>query len=219
MGILRCVRNSYGALKILYRLSGFLNLFCRRFDAQQNAELRARAALPSGLLNGQGRAPLAELPYGAWRMEKNGCEVIAAYNALLALERPTSFPKVAEELERKGLLFNGFGGTNPAALEGFFRRKSIDCRLLRRRDADSYSAALAEADCGILSYWTGKRLRRPDRRWNTLHTVFIRRAAAGVEICNAALSAEAPTRAESLSAFLQTEDADPVCLLLLRKSG
>ena len=50
MRLLNAIRGSFGALRILSRLSGFLNLFCRRFDRKNNAAVRARTALPPGRL-------------------------------------------------------------------------------------------------------------------------------------------------------------------------
>ena len=217
MGLIHLIRSSYGALNILYRISGLINLFCRRYSRAENCAARQSVLLPPGLLNGQNRFPLAELPYGAWRMGSNGCEAIAAYNALQELGIPETLPEVAEQLERRGLLFNGFGGTNLGALTGFFRRKNVGCHVLRRRDRHNYDTAFAAADCGILSYWTGKTLRRTDKSWNTLHTVSIHPARNGVLVCNVSMRGTVPMAAASIEAFLQTETAEPVCLFLLAK--
>ena len=213
------IRNSYGALKILYRLSGMINLFCKRFDRASNCEIRKTALLPDGFLNGQGLAPIADLPYGAWRMGRNGCEAIAAYNALLDLGRPLSLPDVAGQLERRGLLFNGFGGTNLGALASFFREHDIPFRVLRRRKRGEFDTAFASADCAILSYWTGKTLRRGDKSWNTLHTVSVHHRGNGIAVCNVSAKGTMPFEAASVEEFLSQEDGEPVCLFVLRKIG
>ncbi len=222
MGLLNALRGSYGALRLLAGATRVVNLFCRRFDREENAAARARAELPPGRLNGQGLAPLSALPYGAWNMGNNGCEVIAIYNALLALGRPVPLPEIAAALERRGLLFNGFGGTNLSAVAAYLRGQGISVTVLRRGERERFDAALCASDSAILSYWTGRRLRRTDGSWNTLHTVAVQRWQNGVEIFNYANDLPAPYRAGSLAEFLRREDGLPVCLFVLKtvdKSG
>ena len=219
MKLIGWVRGSYGALKILYRLSGLINLFCKKYDRDANCALRRSVSLPEGLLNGQRLAPLGDLPYGAWRMGENGCEVIAAYNVLHSLGRPESLPALAWELERRGLLFNGFGGTNLGALVPFFRRRGIPVRILRRRQESEFDAALSSADCAVLSYWTGKTLRRPDKSWNTLHTVSVHHRGNGIAVCNVSANGTRPVEAASIAEFLSQEGGAPVCLFVLGKIG
>ena len=222
MGIINAVRGSYGALRALSGLTKIINPFCRRFDRAENCARRSRAKLPSGRINGQGLGALSALPYGAWTMGNNGCEVIAVYNALWALRCPRPLPEIAEALERRGLLFNGFGGTNLSAVAAYLRAQGIKVTLLRRRDRARYDAALQRADCAILSFWTGRTLRRRNGEWNTLHTVSVRRAGDGVEVCNCVNDSPAPYHAKSVADFLRRTDAEPVCLFALKavdKSG
>ncbi len=217
MGFLNAVRCSYGTLRVLSWLTKPVNLCCRRFDRKENSAARSRAVLPPGRLNGQALAPLAALPYGAWTMEHNGCEVIAVYNALYVLHMPAPLAALADEMERHGLLFNGFGGTNLSAVAACLRRHGVAVAVLRRRDRARFDAALSESDCAILSYWTGRRLRRTDGSWNTLHTVSVQRGFAGVEICNSENSWPAPCSARSVADYLQREDGEPVCLFALKR--
>ena len=215
MSVLNALRCSYGALRALAGISGFINLFCPRFDRKKNAAVRSQAALPDGLLNGQGLGALAALPYGAWNMGSNGCEVIAVYNALQALGRPAPFTELADALERRGLLFNGYGGTNLSAAAACLRAHGVDVAVLRRRDRARFDAALAASGCAILSYWTGPTLRRADGSWNMLHTVAVLHGADGVEVCNFANDSPEPCRCASLEAFLRREGGEPVCLFAL----
>ena len=216
MGILNAIRSSYGALRVLSGLTKVINPFCRSFDRAENCAVRACAPLPPGPINGQGLGALAALPYGAWRMGENGCEVIAVYNALLTLGKPQPLPEIAAALERGGLLFNGFGGTNLSAAAAYLRRQGVDVTVLRRRDRDRYDAALSASDCAILSYWTGAALRRPGGDWNTLHTVLIRRVPGGVEVFNSDNDRPTPRRAERVEDFLRRLDGQPVCLFALK---
>ena len=219
MKLLARIRDSYGALHILYRLSGFVNLFCPRFDRKSNCALRSQALLPTGMLNGQSVLPLSDLPYGAWRMGKNGCEVIAVYNALLAMGMPRPLIEIAEALEKRGLLFNGFGGTNLGAVKDYFRKCGVKVRVLRRRDAAQYDEALRGAECAVLSFWTGAALRRKKGVWNTLHTVSVRPTVYGVQICNADGWQTVPIRRSSVGQFLSEEGKAPVCFMLLQREN
>ena len=216
MGFINAVRSSYGALHLLAGLTRVINPFCRRFDRTKNCALRERAALPPGRINGQGLGTLAALPYGAWTMGNNGCEVIAVYNALLALRRPKPLPEIAAALERRGLLFNGFGGTNLSAVAAYLRGQGVDVTVLRRRERERYDDALRGVDCAILSFWTGKTLRRPGGGWNTLHTVAVQRGFAGVEVLNSENDWPAPRSARSVEAYLRAQDGVPVCLFALK---
>ena len=216
MSILNAIRSSYGALRLLSGLTKVINPFCRRFDRAENNQLRSRAVLPAGRLNGQGLGTLSGLPYGAWNMGNNGCEVIAVYNALLVLQRPVPLPEIAAALERRGLLFNGFGGTNLTAVAAYLRGQGVEVTILRRRDRAKFDASLALSDCAILSYWTGPKLRREDGSWNTLHTVSVQRGFAGVEICNYANDWPAPHSARSVEDYLRREGGEPVCLFALK---
>ena len=216
MGLLTAIRGSYGALRLVSGLTKLVNLFCPPFDRRANALLRERAVLPPGRINGQTLPPFASLPYGAWDMGHNGCEVIAVYNALIALRRPVPFREIANALERRGLLFNGFGGTNLSAVAAYLRSLGVGVTVLRRSRRSEYDAALAGTDCAILSYWTGPTLKDADGRWNMLHTVSVQRGFAGVELCNCATDWPAPRNARSVAEFLRREDGDPVCLFLLK---
>jgi hypothetical protein len=216
MGIINAVRGSYGALRALSGLTKVINPFCRRFDRAENCAVRSRTALPPGPINGQALGELSKLPYGAWTMGNNGCELIAVYNALLTLRRPTPLPEIAAAMERRGLLFNGFGGTNISAVADYLRTRGVDVTILRRRQRAQFDEALKASDCAILAYWTGPTLRQPGGRWNMLHTVSVRPVADGVEVCNVLIDRPAPWHAASVAEFLEACDGDPVCLFALK---
>ena len=216
MGILNAIRGSYGALRVLSGLTKIINPFCRRFDRAENCAARASAPLPPGAINGQSLGPLSALPYGAWTMGNNGCEVIAVYNALLTLGKPRPLPEIAAALERRGLLFNGFGGTNLSAVAAYLRSQGVEVTVLRRRERAQYDAALAASACAILAYWTGPTLRRPEGDWNMLHTVAVQRTAGGVEVCNVDVDRPVPWRARSVAEFLKACGGEPVCLFALK---
>ena len=212
-GLINRVRTSLRVLNVLYRLSGFLNLFGRHFDRGKNQAHRACAVLPQGYLNGQHLAPLSALPYGAYTVGWCGCEAIAVYNALLALGKSQPFPEVAAELEKRGLLLNGLGGTHLAAARRYLESFDLDTDLLGARRAADYDAAFAGAKTALLAYWTGKTLKQPDGGWNMLHTVALAHGEDGsVTVYNAFGSSSTPTQAPSIEEFLRGGSYLPVML-------
>ena len=98
----------------------------------------------------------------------------------------------------------------------YLRSLGIGVTVLRRRERERFDAALADADCAILSYWTGRTLRDRDGSWNTLHTVSVQRGFAGVELCNCTSDWPAPHSARSIADFLEREGGEPVCLFALK---
>ena len=206
------LRTAPWVFRLLYRISGLLNFFARRFDRAANEKDRA-APLPEGPLCGQRLPPLAALPYGAYTVGYCGCEVIAVYNVLLTLGRPRPFAEVAAALEGRGLLCNGLGGTHLGAAVDYLRAAGCRVKALGARSAASYDAAFDGARSALLAFWTGRTLRRPDRQWNMLHTVALAHAPeGGVLVYNADTASSAPVRAPSVTAFLQRGDYLPVLL-------
>ena len=60
---------------------------------------------------------LSELYYGRkYTADYNSCEVIAVYNALIALGKKYDFPLLLESFEKKGISFYGAFGTSPYAI-------------------------------------------------------------------------------------------------------
>ncbi|MCR5249313.1 MAG: hypothetical protein K6E50_01760 [Lachnospiraceae bacterium] len=64
---------------------------------------------------------------------ENACEVIAAYNVLLALGEKTGLPKLLAVFSGRGICLNGCFGTSPKALERFFVRKGYEVECLKGR--------------------------------------------------------------------------------------
>ena len=212
-GLVNRLRTSVGALNFLYRISGFLNFFGRRFDRAKNRAMRAAAALPQGYLNGQNLQPLAALPYGAYTVGWCGCEAIAVYNALLTLGKAQPFDEVAAELEKRGLLLNGLGGTHLAAARRYLERFASDTDLLGAKRASEYDAAFAGSKTALLAYWTGAKLRNADGSWNMLHTVALAHAPdGGVTVYNAHTGRTEPFRARDIASFLAAGHYLPVML-------
>ena len=201
------------ALNLLYRISGFLNLFGRRFDRGANRAHRAQLPLPQGCLNGQKLPPLAAIPYGAYTVGWCGCELIAVYNVLLLSGRPTSFCDIAAVLERRGLLLNGLGGTHLAAARRYLNDAGLRTVLLGALRRADFDAAFAASRAALLAYWTGPTLKDQNGNWNMLHTVAIAHTPdGGIAVYNAECGSRAPVYARSIADFLHCGDLLPVML-------
>ncbi|MBE5996190.1 MAG: MATE family efflux transporter [Lachnospiraceae bacterium] len=131
-----------------------------------------------GKQNGGGPADL--LRYGIYRMRFNGCEVIAVYNLLRYLGGRRDIREIAEAFEKKGLALLGSFGTTPDAIReylnevlreerkynGILARFKAEAVMYPSKDAERYDEILAEAGCGILTFWNG------ERKWS-IHTVML----------------------------------------------
>jgi len=212
-GLINRIRSSMAVLNLLYRVSGLLNLFGRRFDRTKNRAQREAAGLPPGHLGGQHLPPLNDLPYGAYTVGWCGCEVIAVYNLLLTLGKPVPFPEVAAALERRGLLLNGLGGTHLGAARRYLQSAGVDTEMLNASRASDYDGAFASAPAALLAYWTGTDLKNRDGSWNMLHTVAVAHASGGgITVYNADGGCREPVLVPSVAAFLQRGGYLPVML-------
>lgn len=78
---------------------------------------------------------LSELFFDGERLDgsKNLCEVIALYNALLPLKHPFQenlFPRLIARFERRGILLNGYLGTDIKEICHFLKKHGYSYRLL-----------------------------------------------------------------------------------------
>ena len=160
------------SLKLTFRLSEGLNRLTRRATARRRERNRAAVAAYTGFgpINGQRRAPVAALPYGRYTMDYNGCEVLAAYNALLTLGEAAPLPEVSAWFERRGLFLGGAWGTHVLALPEFFKARGFIVETLYK----DFDAAFAAVPAAVFSFWNdAHRLRRG------LHTVALAHAPGG----------------------------------------
>lgn len=90
--------------------------------ARHNAEVWKQLGLQGQWLERQER--LGMVRYGKYNADYNSCEVIAVYNALLALSVNTmTFPELLSEFEHRGITAGGAFGTSPLALARYFADK------------------------------------------------------------------------------------------------
>ena len=72
---------------------------------------------------------LKDVSFGKKNLAFSGCEIIAAYNALVKLGGVSNFslPKLISEFEKDGMVFGGRFGTSPVAILQFFLKNGYKC--------------------------------------------------------------------------------------------
>lgn len=129
-------------------------------------------------VNGQLLCPYGEMPFGLWRVGRNGCALLAVYNALGLLGCPLSMEQIRDAFTRwyRPRLFGVF----PGELRRFFRRRGLQVERMPHEGA--LQQRLQQGGVGILTYWNCKfslfGLRLP-KFWKGAHTVAVCRGADG----------------------------------------
>ena len=137
-----------------------------RLLAKRNRE-KNRSIPVAGYIADQRLYPAKALAFGLAHMDYNGCEVIAAYHALLSLGHPMELWETAEAFSGSGLWLFGIFGTHPHAIRRFFLRRGFSVRKYpKRRYADA-----AQENVLIYSYW--------NPRFFGIHTVELHRGEDG----------------------------------------
>jgi len=139
----------------------------------------------------------AALPYGRSNMALAGCEVIAVYNALLALtgRQDAGLPALIAGFEQNGMVLHGHFGTSPGALAEFFARRHYKVRFSAL--AAEFDSIAAAADVSLLTFYNDARDIRAQ-----IHTVCITRSPEGFLAHNFYCNGTLPPAAGSISALL-----------------
>ena len=205
---------SPAALKLSFRLSEGLNRLTRCATARRREQNRAAVAAYTGRepINGQRRPPVAALPYGRCTMDYNGCEVLAAYNALLTLGEAMPLSEVSAWFERRGLFLGGLWGTHVLAIPEFFEARGFSVEVLYKDFDEAFSAVPA----AVFAFWNdARRLRRG------LHTVALAHAGdGGLAVYNLrGADKDANREHRSIAEFYGRTGALPVLLVAIKAKG
>ena len=217
---LRCrlATNQY-LVRLSHALCRFWNLLTLHTPAARRRRARSGAALSAlaciGPLQGQGRAPVARLPFGKYTMDYNGCEVLASYNALLLLGDPLPLGAVAAWYELRGLFLAGAWGTHVLAIPRFFRARGYAPEVLYAssvRAPEDYDAAFDGAQAAVFSFWnSAQRLRAG------VHTVSLSHRGGRIAIDNLHSLDTRPNEAyASIADFIRGSGIAPIVLTTLR---
>lgn len=202
------------SLALTFRLSEGLNLLTRKATARRRERNRAAVAAYTGScpVNGQRLAPVAALPYGRYTMDYNGCEVLAAYNALFTLGEAAPLAEVSAWFERRGLFLGGAWGTHVLALPEFFTARGFAVEVLYR----DFDRAFAGVPAAVFSFWNDARRLR-----SGLHTVALAHAPGGGPAVYNLRGAEkdANRQYSSIAELVRRTGALPVLLVAIHAKG
>ena len=122
-------------------------------DALRRGKGETRSDTPP--VYAENQLSLSAMPYGSSTMKKAGCEVLAAYNALLTLEGHAPAPDTLRRVfERDGMVQRGHFGTAPSALRDFFRR--LDYRVESARDETELARIAESAEVLLAVVWNDR---------------------------------------------------------------
>ena len=119
-----------------------------------------------GISYGMGRE---EEAYGdESNMSYSGCEIIATYNALVALGETPDMASLIKGYEKHGMTLNGHAGTSPTAIMDYFAINGFDTKMLIDFSNDSAIEDLAKYDTIIATVYNDE-----NDITNMIHTVSI----------------------------------------------
>lgn len=98
-------------------------------------------------------------------MSENGCEAIALYNAMIALDKPQKLADVVDYCEDSMWLL-GYFGAHWEAIPNYLEEKGMNTEIAK--SIESYQAVLQRYGYGIFTFWNEK-----GDITEGIHTVFI----------------------------------------------
>ena len=104
---------------------------------------------------------LFDLKYGSTTVAYAGCEVIAVYNAIVAMEtKPQiTFTELIRAFEKDGMVFGGRFGTSPRALRDYLNKAGYETTF--SDDVLNFDRIATDSKCSILTiYNDGKDIRK-----------------------------------------------------------
>ena len=125
----------------------------------------------NGYINDQNSGAVSKLRLGITEMKNNGCEVIAAYNALKILGNPRDIRAIAYNFETDGQMLMGGFGTNPYAVGRYFKKIGYNVKTLEGDEI--LTKPTPKADAYVISFWNSDDVR------DMLHTVAARKTKDG----------------------------------------
>ena len=162
----------------------------------------------TGYIDSQTKGNVRKLKLGNDTMNHNGCEVIATYNALVALGAKEDICKIAAHYESDGQILNGTWGTNPYAIERYFKQKGY--QVSRVEGDNILQKKLPNADAYVVSFWN------TDKVTGQLHTVAARKDESGEYVLyNYVKKNSSYDNDDSLQEIIASDVRQPILLLAI----
>ena len=94
-----------------------------------------------------------DMKYGDRTISDSGCQIIATYNALYDLtgEINPNFPDMIDYFEKDGIIFHGFFGTAPQAIEKYF--KYLGFETMSSTEKEDYTNIQDNCDAFVFTYY------------------------------------------------------------------
>lgn len=118
-----------------------------------------------------------DIKFGISTMKFSGCEIIAAYNALLSLGREMTEKEMAELIstfERRGAVLWGYWGTLPTAIWNYFKDKGYDAAMTDSLEEKVINAMGEECDTIVVTVYNDA-----DNIMEQIHTVNVSKDEEG----------------------------------------
>jgi len=164
----------------------------------------------NGYINDQNTGAVSKLKFGTTTMNNNGCEVIAAYNALKILGNQKDIRDIAYHFENDGQMLKGIFGTNPYANKRNFEKEGYKVKVVEGEKITEEE--LPKADAYIVSFWNS------DDVIDALHTIAMRKTSDGrYELFNNNPRTEQSDVVQTLSEALLKDGAVPLSIHCISK--
>ena len=98
---------------------------------------------------------LGSIHYGRSDMAYAGCEVIAVYNALIAMGEKPELGELIEYFERDGMVLSGRFGTAPRAIADYFTKEGF--AVEETLDPESFDEIADRSDVAIVMFYNDQR--------------------------------------------------------------
>ncbi len=169
-------------------------------------------ALDGGFIEHQNR--FDDMKLGVCPFSYCGCEVIALYNALNALDPSGThlhaLPELIRSMEEKGVMHAGQFGTAPQALAAFLKEKGYHVFLTSNKS--QYDRIASHSKVMILTFYNKKRSLR-----DMIHTICITVRHDGKAVSfrphNAGVMENFPDLQSLVSRIGVPGKAEPICLI------
>ncbi len=181
----------------------------KNYHYNKNVDL---SSYKGGYINDQNYGAVSKLKLGSRTMDYNGCEVIAAYNAMLTLGEKRDIRGIAYHFENDGQMLGGEFGTNPYAIKRFFVQNGYKVKTLEGEDITDKK--IPRADSYVLSFWNDKDIQ------DALHTVAMRKTKEGYELFNyGGTSNNGSDKVDNLNIKMKSKNNVPLVLHCIYKEG
>ena len=136
--------------------------------ARRNEAFNWSQPAVTGYIGQQGGGGQAdELRLGLFRMRRNGCGAIAAYNLLKYTGHFRDIREIASDLEYKGVILRGLFGIRPDEICAYISAVSGEqATLYGLKRVRDYDDLFRDAKAGILTFWNAPG------RWS-MHSVML----------------------------------------------